>query len=144
MRQERVNRVAALIVLAMIAIAACSATSPRLSSPATARVTVRQVWVGRHRRYIEGALPVVELYASNGTLIDRAEDTNYVAEKVLLTSTVLPDAIEVRSYVLPCDANCGRLDDPNDACSATIDVVAGQAVEVRVERSAGLPCVIRV
>lgn len=84
--------------------------------------------------YIEGALTFF-LVSSQGAIVEEKQVAN-----AAVSIPLAPGAYELRSYLRPCDGNCGLLDPPTEECRASFTIASAQTLYADRGRAATTVC----
>ena len=140
-RSEAVRLQGTSRILAGLLLAAALAATGLSLSPADASQSIQQPGTLKVREkfddragfYIEGYVSyLVVRRAASGAVVVK-QNKPYL----LRSSSILPRGVyRLRSYIRPCDGNCGLLGSPTNSCSVAFKVRAGDVVKARIHRDA--------
>jgi len=120
------------LLVALAALVAAGAAEASQEKPP--RLVIRTVISTNQAVYTEGAVAFVAVDDLHGhTLAARRIDKR-------LALALHSGRFRLRSWVRPCDGNCGYLDPPTDRCSHPFGLRRGDRLLATIRMQAGDPC----
>jgi hypothetical protein len=123
-----------MLLVAALASLVAAATAGARAGTSHGILTVRTVHVRGSPMYIEGAVTFVAVERRHGrTIVQQRIDKR-------LRLSLAAGRYRLRSWVRPCDGNCGYLDPPADRCSQPFSIRRGQRVVATIRIRDASPC----